>query len=550
MTRPRPVRPQDHVWSEAVAFTRFLAGLPRFLRERMTHEQARATLLDRLARREALFLGTVQHTIYGRTDGPYRAMLAEARCEFGDLARLVRQDGIEPTLHALRRAGVYLSFEEFKGRVPIVRGGREIPARLSDFDNPLHGSYLGQQTSGSTGSARRVTIDLTYLRARLPHHVLIRAVQGTLGLPVARWSNLPPGGGLKGVLLAIPAGERREAWFVSAPPISWRFGAATAAALAVARASGARAGWPRLLPKDGAIEMARWGAARIREEGGCVLGGSVSRMVRVALAAQRAGIDLTGATVVGSGEPPTPAKVASIRRTGAAFRCTYTFSEVGSVGTVCLASEDPNEHHFFADHLALIQWPRTVPGFDLSVPAFCYTTLLPSAPKLLLNVESDDFGEITERRCGCEWQTLGLHRHLSGIRSFRKLTGEGVTLIGTDLEAVLEDVLPARCGGSALDYQLVETESRDGLPRLVLRVAPGVPLADEQLPIDVLLSALHAAGGGAALGAAAWATAGALEIRREAPQVTSSGKMMPIVPLGIATLAPASRAAPHERSVA
>ena len=92
-----------------------------------------------------------------------------------------------------------------------------------------------------------------------------------------------------------------------------------------------------------------------------------------------------------------------------------------------LNADGPNDQHFMEDHLAMIQASRTVPGFSIEVPAFCYTSLLTSAPKLLLNVESDDYGTVDQRSCGCTWETLGFPTHLRDIRSFRKLTGEGVT---------------------------------------------------------------------------------------------------------------------------
>ena len=77
----------------------------------------------------------------------------------------------------------------------------------------------------------------------------------------------------------------------------------------------------------------------------------------------------------GGGEPPTPAKVGTIRRTGARVVPTYHFSEAGAVGLSCANPIDCNDHHFMRDHLALIQHPRTVPGTDIEVNAFTLTSL-------------------------------------------------------------------------------------------------------------------------------------------------------------------------------
>ncbi len=256
--------------------------------------------------------------------------------------------------------------------------------------------------------------------------------------------------------------------------------------------------------------------------------GQVSRVLRVAIAARALGIDLTGAILMGGGEPPTTAKVAVIRSTGATFRSSYFFVEAGPVGFSCLETDDPNDQHFFKDHLALIQAPRRVPGFDVTVDAFYYTTLLPTAPKLLLNVESDDYGIIERRSCGCPWNELGFTDHVREIRSFKKLSGEGVTLVGSDMERVLEKVLPGRFGGTPLDYQLVEEEDERGFTRLTLLVSPTVTLIDERAAIDTVLDALHSSGAAGDLSRALFRQADTLRVRREAPRLTRHGKFMPL----------------------
>jgi hypothetical protein len=149
---------------------------------------------------------------------------------------------------------------------------------------------------------------------------------------------------------------------------------------------------------------------------------------------------------------------------------------------------------------------------------------MPAAPKLLLNVEIDDFGLVERRSCGCAFEACGLGRHLSGIQSFSKLNGEGVTLVGSRMVHILEHVLPARFGGSALDYQLVEDEGDRGLTRLSLVVHPRVELPDERAPIRALLDALRADDAAGALAQAVWAQAGTIAVKRIAPFVSAAGK--------------------------
>ncbi len=108
--------------SDVAAGLRFVPRLPSFLRRPFTIEEARATLRRRLEHRGADFLWLARRAIYEHAASPYRALLNLAGCEYGDLERMVTQDGVEATLRTLYHSGVYLSVEEFKGRRPVVRG--------------------------------------------------------------------------------------------------------------------------------------------------------------------------------------------------------------------------------------------------------------------------------------------------------------------------------------------------------------------------------------------------------------------------------------------
>jgi len=250
--------------------------------------------------------------------------------------------------------------------------------------------------------------------------------------------------------------------------------------------------------------------------------------LRACLAATEAGLDLRGVTVLGGAEPPTPAKVAGIVGSGARFVPTYVFSEGGPIGWGCAHASGVNDLHFFEDMLALVQSPRTLPGTGIAVDTFHFTSLMAAAPKILLNVEIDDFGRVERRSCGCALEACGLGRHMTGVQSFSKLNGEGVTLVGSQMVHILEHVLPARLGGSALDYQLVEDEDERGLTRLSLVVHPRVALPDERAPIDILLAALRQDDAAAALAQAVWSQARTIAVRREPPFVSAAGKQSPL----------------------
>jgi hypothetical protein len=495
----------------------------------MTVPEALAIIQNRLQNREANFLKSLERGVYENARSPYRALLTNAGCTIDDVRNLVKTEGLEGTLAHLRTNGVYVTFEEFKGLTPIIRGNVTIEPSPSDFDNPLAKRYVSTTTGGSTGAGRRVRLDLEHLEAILPNRILSWDVQGLTGLPYAQWTDLPPAG-LQGILHSAAAGQDARHWFITRNfgRKDVRYRLATRATLTAMRLAGAKVMWPEHVPLEDAVVLAKWGRAQTDLHGGCVIRASVSLILRIAVAAKENKIDLTGVSLRGGGEPPTSAKVAQIVASGATFHSSYAFSEVGPVGSSCLNGTGPNDQHLMQDHVAMIRAKRKVPGFDVEVSAFCFTSLLPTAAKMLLNVESDDYGTVEHRSCGCKWETLGFPVHVRDIRSFRKLTGEGVTLVGSDIERVLDEFLPAQYGGSALDYQFAEEEDSRGFTRLVLRVAPHIGVPDEERMIQFVLDSLRQLGGAAALAEAIWREARTLSIRRETPAMTTRGKLLPL----------------------
>jgi hypothetical protein len=514
-------------------YWRFLWGLRRFLRQSISLDDARATIRRQLAEREAAFLCLVERGIFGYSRSPYLPLLKLAGCEMGDLRNMVRARGLEATLGALRDAGVYVTFEEFKGREPMVRGGRVFPVSAKDFDNPYLTRHYQAQTGGSTGAGTRVDIDLDHWSAGLPRYKLVYDAYGILNTPTAIWRGiLPDGTGINNALIMAALRCDHRKWFtpVTSKDLrsSFRYWLATEYTIAMARACGVRVPRPEPVSLDQAAIIARWAAETLRSDGACVIRSSISLAVRVALAAQAEGLDLSGATFMGGGEPPTTAKVQNILSTGARYFAVYALTEIGHVGLGCLHPIDVNDNHYLKDAVAIIQTPRQVPGFDITVPAFNFTTLMPTAPKIMLNVESDDYGIIETRACGCPLEALGYTEHVRGIYSFRKLTGEGATLIGSEMIRILEEVLPARFGGSPLDYQLMEEETEKGLTQLTLVISPNVSVADEAEVIEVVLTALKQSSRAAELAQALWRQAQTLRIKRREPVWTARGKLLPL----------------------
>lgn len=518
--------------SELSSFAAFARGVPSLLRSGITLESARAIVQRRLQERDSNFLRSVERGVWSNPRSPYRALFRAARCDRADLERLVGDRGVEGALNDLREAGVYVTFEEFKGQCPIVRDGIAVEAKSADFDNPSFRRYFPTTTGGSTGAPRRVLMDLDFLEARIPIQRVMMEAHGLADIPMAQWVEIPPGHGLEAALVQAAQGFVLDRWFtpVWAGPTGpgWRFRAATRMSVGIARRAGVPLPMPEYLPFDRADVVARWAESMLRSHGRCAIRAHVSKAMRIAIAASGHGIDLTGVTITSGGEPPTRAKVRRITETGARFIPNYFVMEAGPIGLGCTDATGLNDQHFMSDHLAIVAHRRQVGGFGVTVDAFHYTTLLPTAPKLMINVETDDYGRIERRRCGCPFGELGFDTHLHDIRSFSKLTGEGVTLVGSEMERILEESLPARFGGSPLDWQLVEEEDEAGFTRLSLLVDPAVAIDDEKRVLDFVHDALRRAGGGADMSRAIWSQADTLRLLREPPRMNARGKIWPL----------------------
>ncbi|HSG00435.1 MAG TPA: hypothetical protein VLA20_04855 [Vicinamibacterales bacterium] len=515
-------------------YGRFMVGLPAFFRRRITVEQAEAAVRLGLAEREANLLRLARRGIYDNPRSPYRKLLEMAGCTYGDLESSVRTKGLEPTLRALRAEGVYVTFEEYKGRQPLVRGGQTFEIDPHDFDNPLATRAYAGTTGGSTGAGTRVETDLDNIYALTQHVMIGRDVHGVLTLPGAVWKGtLPDPIGVQVLLGSVLYQNIPQRWFTPVtrddyvPPL--RFRMATQYILWMSRLCGARFPWPEPLPVDQAIVLARWAADAVKTHGGCQVVSSVSLGMRVCIAAKEAGLDLTGANFFGGGEPITPAKMAAFSAVGARHITIYVSVDAGVLGLPCANPAEDNDQHLLEDNVALIQHPRALLGSDIEVDAFYFTSLCDRSSKILFNMESDDYGVVEERACGCRLETLGYRRHLRQIRSYGKLTGEGVTLVGSEMIRILEHVLPSTYGGTTQDYQLLEEHDEQGFTRLVLLIDPKVPISSEQAVIDTMLDALKAGSEAGGLTQSFWKRAGTFRIRRQPPVWTARGKLPLIV---------------------
>jgi hypothetical protein len=195
--------PGPEIVGDVLIGLRFLRGFPGFLRHPIDPPRAREILERRFRERAAGFLTVVREGAYRRPGSPYHRLLAAAGCEYGDLERLVRQDGVDGALERLLRDGVYVTLDEFKGRRPIVRGSTTFTTDPTQFRNPMSGAHVAFPSGGSRGKATPILFDFAFIRDLSVNTCVILSELGGLGWTRACWD--VPGSGVMIRVLDSPA---------------------------------------------------------------------------------------------------------------------------------------------------------------------------------------------------------------------------------------------------------------------------------------------------------------------------------------------------------
>jgi hypothetical protein len=522
-------------------YYRFVEGFRRFAKERMTTDEASAlaktSIKKRVAGREESFLNFVEKGVFQYSRSPYLKLLEATKIEFHDLQEKVEQNGIENSLRWLESEGVYFTVDEFKGKVPVVRNGVEFWCQEGMFDNPFL-SYVYEVRSGATRSAgTRVRIDFDYLHQRSLYDALLLSIHGCLNAPIANWFPIFPGApGINSSLRFSHIGNAAKKWFSQVPEdrlnVNWEKKWGTKLIFTLGKLHGCPLAEPEYVPLDDALKIARWASDTLREHPRCVIYTFAASAVRICIAAAENNLNIRGTNFFVTGEPLTPQKRKEIEALGALAVAVYGISEAGVIAAGCDQQYAESDHcHLYKDTTAIISHRQSVPHSDLFVDSHLFTTLLYESPKLLLNVGMGDYGNLVERECGCTFGQLGFTTHLHGIRSYEKLTGEGVTFVDTDFIRIIERELPECFGGRSTDYQLVEKEDERGLTHLLLLVSPRVGQIQSTEVLEKFLNLLKRAEDSpeswSQSGTEMWKQSNMVQIVREYPIATVSGKILP-----------------------
>lgn len=509
--------------SEGYGLARFTFSLKPFLRETTSIEGAKAIIRERMQTRDRAFLDTVERVVFDNHRSPYRKLFQAAGCEVGDVEKLARQEGVEGALQKLADAGVYVTFDEFKGRRAAVRGSQSFQFRDTDFNNFLITGHYQASSGGSGGRPSRITIDLDYLADRVPLWAIWFEVHDLVSSPLVFLT--PFHHGMVNLqLICARFGNRFVKWFATASGGSLPYRLTSAYLHALMRRAG---GFPKpeFISSTDFDQVGNYLTGLTRAGLRPAVNTSPSQAIRVCLAMRARGESLRGTTFLLGYEPLTPARRGTIEASGATVAMTYGFSEGGTVGQQCVQPAHADDVHVASDAFAVITRRREVRGE--MVDALALTALRLTSPKVLLNTEIGDQAITEIRTCGCLFDELGYVQHLHTIRSFEKLTGLGVTFAGADLFRLLEEELPKKFGGNATDYQLVEEQDSRGLPRYSLMVSPDVGAVDEEALVAIFLEGLAEMRRSYRFMVNAWSEAHLVRVVRRRPLQTAAGKLLP-----------------------
>ncbi len=506
------------------AYARTAVGLRRFLRSPVSSADAEQKVATAVSLRRDRLLALLQNGVYGNPGSPYRALLQHAGIEYGDARGLIDREGEDGALRCLAAQGVYVTLDEFKGRVPIRRGDLELP-----YEEQRSGVGFAVRTGATRSGGTPGLIRFDDLAEIAMHRSVMLKGWGHNEGPVAIWFPILPGSaGFANILTYAKQGRPPERWFSHAPvtqgrdnPGAWQ----THALLRTGRLFMSGLPSPEYVPLDQAERVAEWMLGHLRSGYRCQVMTYVSSAVRVCAAATAAGARLDGALFVVFGEPLTVSRAAAIEASGALVTTSYATTETLTIAVGCSDPIAPDDVHLCLDRAAVIKHPMQAGG--RTVDGLLLTKLTPTASTILINFEAGDTGRLVERTCACPHGALGYTQHLHSITSYEKFTGEGMTYDASALAAAIESVLPARFGGSSTDYQAYEEIEDDHLVRLTLLVSPRLGEIDEGELLGTLRAEMQRGLAGHRLADLVWEQAGFLRVRRAEPIPTARGKLLP-----------------------
>ena len=519
-------------WVNVKQTLTLVAALPKFFRDRVTLRQAEAEIKRLLDTRVERFLRLTREQIYQRRESPYLMLLKQAGCEFSDLQNHVQRNGLEETLAKLAGEGVYLTSDEFKGKKGVVRGKLSFHVSPQDFERRGASAGIQMQSSGSRNPPVKAFSPLEWITLRVIGEAVFYAAHDLYACAHAVYEPVVAGR-MHFILIKGKLGLPVDRWFSLSVPVHGAL--EDGYHYLNARVVAALGGWfgrgianPEYLSVEDLTPVLEWILAKQQQGRNCCLTTVVSNATRIARAALQAGISLRGLTFAVSGEPLTQFKKKVIGDAGADVALRYGTGGGNGASVGCGKAQFIDEMHVPQTIFTVVQNPRMVEYPGPVIHPIMITSLHASAPSLLLNVENGDYATLISRDCGCPLEKVGFTQHIHTVRSFEKMTGEGMNYAGSDLFELLENIIPSEFGGGPGDYQLVEEEDDRGQTRLTLMVHPAVGSVDEANLLRRLQDGLAQGSRNHRFITSIWQDAGTFRIRRGMPYTSARGKTLPL----------------------
>ena len=507
--------------------------LRNFLANGVKLDDCEAELRASIATRATRFMALLGESLDKSPEGPYATLLRHAGAQLEDIREAVAKDGLEAALAALAEAGVYLTAHELKGKEDALRGSLRF--RINPEDIRLTHGGFESQSSGSNNKPQRATVSFRWLAQETPATGAFILANSLHAHRHAAFEPIIPGvAGMMYMLKLARLGIACEKWFARAIPFSNAFEQAYFTIIArelslVGTLSGPGFARPETIESHQLDRIVRWITdSRAQGHKTCVRT-VASNAARVAGTAMSMGVSLNGVTFMASGEPMTDAKRRLIEASGARTTVLYGFEPGGVwVGQGCPDPLHTDEMHVGLNTLAVIASPRRTAYGDASVNPLLFTTLDRSASRFLFNAENGDYAQLSERDCGCLMQRAGLTLHIHGVRSYEKLTSEGLSFPIAELTEIIESRLPREFGGGPYDYQLVEEEGAGAQTMITLRIHPQVGPVDETQALARLIDELGRADKKQRFMTEVWRQTRTFQIKRIPPRTSARGKTLAV----------------------
>jgi hypothetical protein len=490
--------------------------------------QAKKLMRDRIENRITDFLTLCQSTIYSGLNNPYRELLLSADYTWERLKDEVISNGLESTLSQLAEKGGYLDIDEFKGKKPVIRSGLTLQFAASDLDM-VTGPAVPLQSSGSRGPRMQTPIDVEGIKFLSSYIPLITDFLQVNDLPVILYYPMPSVPGIIHLITFALGGSIPSAWFSQTPVLPlWRsaVGIKLKVLLLAARLRGVSLPAPKFSDIRSPIQLAQWMNKNCPD--GSLIATFPGSALRLIQASRMSRIKLPPSVFILGGEPITPLKRQILEEDGHRVFPWFSTVEAGRIALGCLDPNAPDDMHILEDRFVAVNHERSIDSLKEKQSSLLFTSLLSDAYKFFLNVETGDSGILERRTCGCPWETVGLRTHLHSVRSFEKLTLEGMTYMSDALSSLVDDILPSKFGGTPADYQFSEEEGEDGLTRLVVSVNPEIKF-DEKSLHSVVMDSLRASAPIITPMTDLLTRASSVIVCRRFPQLTASGKILTLV---------------------